>query len=213
MTRVQAGHRRDQGLCVFRLRVAQDVPGHAGLDDPAVAHHHDAVGDLRHHAEVVGDEHHCGAVLALQLLEQRKDLGLRGHVQRGGRLVGDDEGGLQRQRHRDHYPLALPSGKLVGIAVRDAFGIREVDVRKQLDDPLAPFLRTEVRVHAEDLVGLRAHLHQRVQSHHRFLEDHGDASAANVEHLLLAGLQEVPVLETDSAVDHAHVRRRQQAQD
>jgi hypothetical protein len=49
------------------------------------------VGDLGHHAEVVGDEQHTRAMPSLDVLDQVEDLRLRGHVQRRGRLVGDQQ--------------------------------------------------------------------------------------------------------------------------
>ena len=44
-----------------------------------------------HDTEIVRDEQHRHAGLALQLLDQLKDLRLRGHVQRRGRLVRDQQ--------------------------------------------------------------------------------------------------------------------------
>ena len=57
------------------------------------------------------------AHLVLQLLEQLQHLGLHGDVERGGRLVGDDDVGLHRERHGDHHPLALAAGELVRVLV------------------------------------------------------------------------------------------------
>ena len=54
-------------------------------------------------------------VLALQLGEQVHDLGLHGHVEGGGRLVGDEHLRVQRQRHRDHDALAHAAGELVRV--------------------------------------------------------------------------------------------------
>ena len=61
------------------------------LDDLAEIHHDHLVGDLRDHPEVVGDEEHRHAVCALQVLEQVQDPGLGGDVERGRRLVGDEQ--------------------------------------------------------------------------------------------------------------------------
>ena len=41
------------------------------------------------------------------LPDQPQDLRLRRDIQRGGRLVGDQQRGLQRQRHGDHDALPL----------------------------------------------------------------------------------------------------------
>ena len=53
----------------------------------------------------------CAATAA----DQREDLRLRGDVERGRRLVGDQQRGLEHQRHRDHDALALAAGELVRI--------------------------------------------------------------------------------------------------
>ena len=68
--------------------------------------------------------------LRLQLLEQLEDLRLGGDVERGGRLVGDDQRGLQRQRHGDHHALALAAGQLVRVAGQDALGLGQAHVAR-----------------------------------------------------------------------------------
>ena len=51
--------------------------------------------------------------LALERCEQPQDLRLHGDVERGGRLVGDQQLRLAHQRHGDHHALAQPAGELV----------------------------------------------------------------------------------------------------
>ena len=60
-------------------------------------------------------------MLVLQVLKQVQNLRLDGHVQRGSRLVGDDELGRAGQGHGDHDALAHTAGQLVGIHRVDAF--------------------------------------------------------------------------------------------
>ena len=62
----------------------------------------DPVGDLGDHAEVVGDQHDRHAELALQLAQQVEDLRLDGDVERGRRLVGD-----QQRRGRTTSAMAI----------------------------------------------------------------------------------------------------------
>jgi len=88
-TRHETRHGREQVAGIFHRRIAQDRIERAGLDQPAVTHHRDAVGDFGDHAHVVGDEENSGAVVALQVADQGEDLLLRGDVERGGRLVRD----------------------------------------------------------------------------------------------------------------------------
>ena len=68
-----------------------DLRGRARLDDLAGIHHRDAVAGLRDDAEVVGDEQHAHAEVVAQLQDQLQDLVLHGDVERGRRLVGDQE--------------------------------------------------------------------------------------------------------------------------
>ena len=64
--------------------------------------------------------------------EQLQDLRLHGDVERGGRLVGDQQVRLVGERHRDHDALALAAGQLVRIALQPGFGIGNADLRQQL---------------------------------------------------------------------------------
>ena len=65
----------------------------ADLHDAPEVHHRDAVGDVPHHREVVRDEDVGQPEVALQVGEQVDDLRLDGDVERGDRLVADDERG------------------------------------------------------------------------------------------------------------------------
>ena len=51
------------------------------------------------------------------MLEQVQHLGLDGDIQRGDRLVADDELWLSGEGASDRYPLSLPAGELVRVAV------------------------------------------------------------------------------------------------
>jgi hypothetical protein len=67
--------------------------------------------------EVVRDEEEAEVELARQADEEVRDLGLRGRVQRGQRLVEDDDRGIRREGPRDREPLTLPTRELVREAV------------------------------------------------------------------------------------------------
>ena len=54
-------------------------------------------------------------------------LRLHRDVERGGRLVGDDQLGVARDRHRDHHALPQPAGELVRIGPHPARGLRDAD--------------------------------------------------------------------------------------
>ena len=68
-----------------------------------------------------------------QIVQQLEDLRLDGHVERGGRLVGDEDVGLVGERHRDHHALALAARELMRIGVEPAFGVGQADQAQQFD--------------------------------------------------------------------------------
>ena len=81
----------------------------------------------------------------LHLLQQREDLRLHGDVERGGRLVGDEQVGLVGERHGDHHALALAAGQLVRIAAEPPLRIGDADLGQHLDGARARRLRRRGR--------------------------------------------------------------------
>ena len=77
-------------------RIAVEQIRGRGLDDLPGVHDRGAVAHRGGQLEVVGDEQHRQAALAAQLVEDRHHLGLRGDVERGRRLVGEQQPGLAR---------------------------------------------------------------------------------------------------------------------
>jgi hypothetical protein len=71
-------------------------------------HHVHPVGVARDDAEVVRDDDHRDMEIARQLLHQLEDLRLDRDVERGRRLVGDDQLRIAREPDRDHDPLRIP---------------------------------------------------------------------------------------------------------
>ena len=100
-----------------------------------------AIGPLLHHAslvedddflreigddaEIVRDDEHGHPELRLQFLDEGEDLRLDRHVERRGRLVGDEQRRPADERHRDHRPLPQAAGELERIALERARRVRE----------------------------------------------------------------------------------------
>ena len=120
-------------LGVGVLRRGEDVARRAALDDLAIVHDADPVGHLAHDAEIVGDQQHGHVELGLELEQQVEDLRLDGHVERRGRLVGDEQVGLVGERHGDHHPLPLAAGELMRIGVEAALGVVDADLVEQVE--------------------------------------------------------------------------------
>ena len=73
------------------------------------------------------------SMLGLQLLHQPQDLRLRRHVERGRRLVGDQDLRVVDERHRDHHALAHAARELVRVVVDALVGARDLDLLQELD--------------------------------------------------------------------------------
>ena len=112
--------------------VVEHLPGGPFLDQLAGVQDPDAIAHLGDHAEVVADEQQRGPELVTQRRDQVEHLGLDGRVERGRRLVEDQQRRLGGERHRDHDALEHPARELVRIAVHDAAGVGDPDLLEHL---------------------------------------------------------------------------------
>ena len=176
-------------------------------------HDDDVVRRLGDDAHVVRDDDHRHVVLVPEVVEQVEHRRLDGHVERGRRLVGDQELRVAGERDRDHHALAHPAREAVRVVVEPLGRARDPHLLEQLDR-LLPRLRLRHVVVAPDRLGdLRPDRQRRVQRGHRILEDHRDLAAAHVLELLLGELREVLPVEHDRAGDDLRRRLRDQAHD
>ena len=125
----------------------------------------------------MGDHDEAHAGLCLELHQQIEDLLLDRHVERGGRLVGDQQFRIAGDRHRDHHALALATRHLVREVVQPFGWIRQTDELEELDRTLAPGLSAEAHVDAQHFFDLEADGEARIEACHRLLEDHGNVLA------------------------------------
>ena len=105
--------RADQALRVGMQRAPEQRHDVGLLDDLAGVHDRDPVAHLGDDAQVVGDEHDRRAGLVAQVAHEVEDLGLDRDVERGRRLVGDEQLRLAGEGHRDHHALGHAAGHLV----------------------------------------------------------------------------------------------------
>ena len=141
------------------------------LHEFAEIHDADAVRDMANDAQVMGDKQIGQSELFLKILEHIDDLRLNGDIERGDRLIADDELGIDRKRSRDTDSLALTAGELMRIAV--CVLAVESDALKK-GDYLLSSLRL-VGCEMVDIDGLTydiAYRHARVKARIRILEDH-----------------------------------------
>ena len=141
----------------------------------AQIHDRHPVADVLDRGQVVGNEQVGKPHLVFEGHHQVQDLRLNGHVQRGGRLVGDDDLGAERQGARHADALALSAGELVGEFAHVL--ALEAHRFKQLRRAARRLLFRKDTVDPQRLGDNIAHAHLRVQGRVRVLENHLDMAA------------------------------------
>jgi len=147
----------------------EDLGGRPGFDEFAEIHHGHPVGDVLDHREVVGDNEVGKPELLLEIGEQIEDPGLYGDVERGHRLVADDELGFDRERAGDADPLALAARELVRVPAR-VIGLQP-DRLEELSNALVAVLRRNDVVNREGLADDVGDGQLRVQAGEGILKD------------------------------------------
>ena len=161
-------------------------------------------------AEIMGDQEDGDAEIALQLDQEAEDLRLDGDIERGGRLVGNQQRRPAHQRHGDHDPLAQPAGELMRKLAEPFSGGGDADFLHQLDRSLARRMPGRALVTPMHFRKLIPDGVGRVERGHRFLEHHGHAVAA--QRTEPAGRSALAILAFEPEAPRGAARRsRQQA--
>ena len=188
----------DQSPGVGVLRRPEHRHRGAGFDHPPLLHHGHAVGETSDQRQIMGDQQHRHAELALQRVEQQNDLALNRHIERGGGLIGNEQLRLAGERHGDHHPLTLATGKLMGIGGGAALGVGDLRACKQ---GLGLGQRLRARkplVLLEQFTNLIARREQRIERAHGLLEHHRDLPATNALKISRRRAQQVSAMEQDA---------------
>ncbi len=168
-------HPRDGRQQALRVRVAgigEQRLGGRDLDDPAEVHDGDPVAQVPDHGQVVRDQQQRQPQLGAQVLEQVQNRRLHADVERGDRLVGDQQLRLESECAGDGDSLALPAGELARVGVHCLFG--EADEPEQLPGVRLDLGRRHDVVHPQQFVQHAADGEPRVERRVRVLEDHLD---------------------------------------
>ena len=192
-------------------RAAEQIRSGRRLHNLPGIHHGQAVGDVADDAEIVRDEQHGHAEALLEVEEQFKNLRLNGHVERGRRLVGDEQLRLGSESHRDHDALLHPAGELVRIIFEPRFRRGNADQFQQADDFGVVGLLGAVEL--ERFLDLIADAEDRIQRRARVLKNIADHAAANLPQLGLVHLQHVAAVQENLAAHVTRRRRRHEPRD
>ena len=155
------------------------------------------------------DEEDRHPLFVLQNLEQLQDLRLDRDVERGRRLVGDEQLRLAGQRHRDHHALTHAAGEAMRIFVEARLRRRNANPLEQTNGLGLGRRARHAAVVDQRLGDLEADGQHRVEAGHRLLEDHRDVVAAHAPHRLFRQRQEIAARELDAALDTAALPRNQ----
>ena len=190
---VRGRNRGHQRLGVRVQRVIKQLLRVRQFDHVAQIHDADSVGNVLDNGKIVRDEQIGQVALFLQIGQQVDNLALDGHVQRGNRLVTDDELRLHRQTAGNADALALAAGELVREAMQEV--ARQTRVLHRLDDVFlhALVVLLEEAVRQQTLADDVADGHARVQAGIRILEDELQV-AAELADLVVFQSREVDAL-------------------
>ncbi|MET4314761.1 hypothetical protein ABIC01_007786 [Bradyrhizobium sp. RT4b] len=163
--------------------MGKDIASRPAVDHPAVTHHDDTVGDAGDHREIVTDEQETRP-LPDSLRQDLEHLRLDGDVERGRRLVRDNEIGVSRDRRRDQRTLAQATGQLMRILQGTISGVGNADLAERLQRPIPDSACIGQNAMARnDLGNLLADRAQGIERDQSILHDepgHGPAQLAPV---------------------------------
>ncbi len=187
----------EQPAGVGMRRLVEHRARRAELDDLTRVHHDEPLREVADERHVVRDEQDRESEPLLQLLDLHHQRALRNDVERGRRLVHDDEVGSEEQRHRDHRPLPHAAAELVRVAAQ-VDGV-DADELEDLDRPGLDLGLRARSVRDHRVAELRADGGDRVQRVHRALHDHGQVLPAQHVQLPVRHRDQVLTAELDRA--------------
>jgi hypothetical protein len=114
------------------LRRGKQFVGGAFFHHLTRVHHGDAAGHFGDDAHIVRNQDQRHAAFPLQSAQQIQNLGLDRHVERGGRLIGDEQARIAGDRHGDHHALIHAARQLMRKILEPARGGGNAHLLQQL---------------------------------------------------------------------------------
>ena len=183
-------------------RFGKHVRCRALLGHARRVHHVHAIGVARDDAQVVRNHHQRDIQLTRQAFHQFENLRLDRDIQRGGRLVSDDELGVARERNRNHHALTHAAGELMRILVKAAICVGYAHQPQQLQRTRARCIGRHAQMQKQRLHDLITDGEHRVQRGHRVLKNHCNVASAYGAHGVLADRQQITALEQNAPLRH-----------
>ncbi len=114
------------------LRCGKQVGQRAAFHHPPMVHDDDLVSHVGDHAQIMGDHQDGHPQFLLEIVHQFEDLGLDGHIQRGCRFVGDQQGRAADKCHGNDRALAQAAGQFERIGGQGLLRVRKTDEAQHL---------------------------------------------------------------------------------
>ena len=125
----------------------EQMRARAQLDDAAEVHHRDPRGDAADRGEVVRDEEQGEAALATEPVQQVEQHRAHRRIDRGDRLIADEQVGARGERARDGSALALTRREFARIRRGGARGKSHLIQQCECADPRLVPARDAVHLH------------------------------------------------------------------
>ena len=154
--------------------IVEDLIRRSLFADASGIHDDDFIAQLRDNSEVMGDHNDRHSDLALDIFHKFQNTGLDRNVQRGRRLVRDQDIGLTGKRHCDHDPLSHTARQLMRILFHTLLGIVDIDEPQHFHSSVPGLLFISVCVEMDRFHELLSDRICRVKACHRVLEDDRD---------------------------------------
>ncbi len=198
--------------CVGMLRAIENGFDIALFNHRPMPHHQGAIGHAPDKAYVVADQQDAHVAIPPQIVQDANDFALHGRVERCRRLVQDEKGRLQRDRHGDGDALLHPAGQLMRIALEHGLRIPHMHALKEFGGTAKCLSMIDGAVLLDGLGHLLADPDRRVQGRAGMLIDRRHPAAAKAAQLPEGHGRKVAPLE-EEAVGRGHRSARQIAQD
>ena len=154
------------------------------------------------------DQDQRRVLLGDELAEKIEDLRLDRHVERGGRLVCNQQLRLTRERHRDHRALAHSARELVRVVAKPRPGARNADAVDELRSPCLCVLPVQAEMRLERFANLPSDRQHGIERRHRVLEDHRDLTPADPAENAIRLPKKIAAGEHGLAATHTAISRQ-----
>ena len=154
------------------------------------------------------DEKESETARRAQPIEQLEDLRRNGRVERGGRLVRDQDRRVRREGHRQKGPLLEAAREPVRVFGQAASRVGESHLAQPFDRDPAGLAAVDVPVSPDRLHDLRSDSHDRIERASGLLEDERDFPTPHAPPLLFARGGDLPAADPDRAGRPGGVRQQ-----